>query len=74
MADKERPNDRGKNVGKTARFGFMMLGVAVLLVIAPFALFLQPLTKYFAAFAFLGMCLGMLCLLLATIEWLQSRR
>lgn len=65
-----KPHD----AAKTIRFGLITLACAIALGLLPLVIGKSGFTKYFLAFAFVGGCLGLLCLLLGAIERFEQRR
>lgn len=65
-----KPHD----AAKTIRFGLIVLGCSIALGLAPLAIGKSGINKYVVAFAFVGGCLGLLCLLLGAIERLEGQR
>ncbi len=70
ILDAPKPHD----TAKTIRFGLIVLGCSIALGLTPLVVGKSGLTKYFLAFAFVGGCLGLLCLLLGAIERVQQRK
>jgi protein-S-isoprenylcysteine O-methyltransferase Ste14 len=70
---KRHVTPKRKDAAKTIRFGLIVLGWAIALGLVPLAIGESGINKYVVAFAFVGGCLGLLCLLLGAIERLEQR-
>ncbi len=75
MEDKSNRNValQPNHAAKTIRFGLITLACSIALGLVPLLIGTSGINKYLIAFALVGGCLGLLCLLLGAIERLERR-